>query len=125
MRRKHEQHGATSNGQRSRLYRIWRGMWNRCINPNDRNYPDYGGRGVSICAAWFDSFAVFRDWAHANGYDDSLSIDRIDPNGSYEPGNCWWVTMFVQSNNRRNNKLMEIDGVTKTVKVWADELGLH
>lgn len=124
MRRKHEQHGGTANGQRARLYRIWRGILNRCLDKNCNAYAGYGDRGISVCQEWFDSFAAFRSWAGANGYEDNLTIDRIDVNGHYEPGNCRWVTMQVQSENRRNNKLIEIDGVTKTVKAWADEFGL-
>lgn len=124
MRRKHEQHGGTANGQRSRLYGIWRGILNRCLDPNCHAYADYGARGISVCPEWFDSFATFRTLALANGYEERLTIDRADVNGHYEPGNCRWVTMQVQSENKRNSKLIEIDGVTKTVKAWADELGL-
>lgn len=124
MRRKQEWHGDTSNGKVSRLYRIWRGILGRCTNPNDKNFSDYGGRGVLVDSDWLKCFSAFKAWATGNGYDDTLTIDRIDVNGHYEPGNCRWVTMRVQAGNKRNNKNMEIGGVTKTVKAWADELGI-
>lgn len=124
MRRKHELHGDTSNGQRSKLYGVWRSMLNRCTLPNDKNFHHYGGRGISVHADWLGSFSPFKEWAISNGYAPGLTIDRIDVNGNYEPCNCRWVDMKVQSRNRRNNKNMEINGVTKTVKEWADELGM-
>lgn len=68
----------------SRLHRIWRGMRKRCLNPSAAGYANYGGRGVAICPEW-NTFTLFRDWALTNGYDDALSIERVDVNGDYAP----------------------------------------
>lgn len=97
---------STHGESHSRLHRIWSGMKERCCNVNAENYQNYGGRGISICNEWMNSFESFRDWAVLNGYSDCLSIDRIDVNGNYEPQNCRWATMKEQNNNKRNNRLL-------------------
>ena len=77
-------------------------MIQRCENPKNQGYKDYGGRGIKVCDSWHDP-KVFISWALENGYSEELSIDRKENNGNYEPDNCRWVTMKIQANNKRNN----------------------
>lgn len=84
-------------------YRAWGLMKNRCLNPNDERYHQYGGRGITVCKEWISSFVAF--FAYMGKRPDNHSLDRIDANGNYEPGNCRWATPTEQSRNRTNNKL--------------------
>lgn len=110
-------------GTKTRLFRIWTYMKRRCNNNKDKDYNDYGARGIKVCTDWSD-FTNFKKWAEANGYSDSLTIDRIDNNKGYCPDNCRWVTTKEQSNNRRSNRLITYQGETKTVAQWAEKLGI-
>ena len=107
----------------SRLYGIWCGMKNRCENKNGTKYNCYGGRGISVCDEWKD-FNAFKDWALSNGYDDTLTLDRIDYNGNYEPANCRFITIQKQQYNKRTNHLITYNGKTQTLTEWADERGI-
>lgn len=120
-------HGEASKkaGKATRLYRIWYHLAGRCENPNDDAYSNYGGRGITIYPEWRKSYTVFREWSLQNGYKDNLSIDRIDNNGNYEPGNCRWTTAKEQCNNKRNNHLLTCNGETKTMAQWAEEVGIN
>lgn len=117
--------GYKHGGKYTRLYRIWRGIKDRCINHNSQHWDDYGGRGIKMCDEWVSDFVVFRDWALSNGYSPELSIDRIDNNGNYTPDNCRWVNIFVQANNRRDNKRYEYNGISKTISQWSKETGIQ
>lgn len=105
----------------SREYRIWQAMLNRCRNKNVVNYQDYGGRGISVCDRWhsFDNF--FLDMGPCG---KEMSIDRIDTNGNYEPGNCRWATRAQQARNTRRNRILELNGVSKCLVEWASDLGI-
>lgn len=95
------------------------------MNPNYRGYAQYGGRGIKVCEEWAESFSAYRDWCYANGYDDTKTIDRIDNNGNYEPGNCRWATMKEQQRNTRRNHSIEYKGkIYRTQTELAEHLGI-
>ena len=100
-----------------RIRNIWHSMRARCRNVNDKYY---GGKGIKVCDEWDSSYETFREWALSNGYADNLTIDRINSNDNYYPENCRWATVKEQNNNNRANRIVEIDGVTKTFAQWCD-----
>ena len=109
----------------TRLYHIWCGMKKRCYDPNDKDYKNYGERGVCVCDEWRSNFQAFQDWAYSNGYKENLTIDRIRVNGNYEPCNCRWASTIEQNNNKRTNRLITIANKTMTVAMWARERGIN
>ena len=88
----------------TRLYSIWSLLKGRVLNPKNKQYSDYGGRGITICDEWKNDFKSFYDWAMKNEYSDELSIDRIDNDGNYCPENCRWTTRTIQSRNQRKRR---------------------
>lgn len=104
-------------------YSTWERIKNRCNNPNSADYPDYGGRGIKVCDRWRKSFLAFYS-DMGNKPIPNYSLDRINNNGNYEPSNCRWATIQEQANNKRSNRVFTINGATKTLKQWSDELGL-
>jgi len=84
---------------RIRLYDVWCSMKSRCLNPKNKAYKYYGGKGIKICKEWKNNYMMFKNWALANGYKEGLTIDRIDNDGNYCPENCQWLT---KSENSRN-----------------------
>lgn len=115
---------STHKESRSRLYRVWIGMKGRCNNCENKDYSYYGGRGIKVCPEWDKSYEAFRDWALASGYQDALTIDRIDVNGNYCPENCRWVDMKTQMNNTRANRRITQNGETRTMAEWAERTGI-
>lgn len=103
----------------SRLYNIWTQMTQRCKNENLDYYDRYGGRGITVCSEWAN-FEKFADWALSNGYQEHLSIDRLDVNGNYEPANCKWSTTLEQSRNKRNTRYITINEETRPLSEWAE-----
>lgn len=110
--------------ERKRLKRIYDGMRLRCYNKNNINYKYYGGRGVTICDEWLLSFENFFDWAINNGYNENLTIDRIDSEKGYAPDNCRWATKKEQAYNRSMSVKLTLDGRTMYMTEWAEELGI-
>lgn len=117
------------NETKTRLYRIWIGIKSRCLVNTTSGYKNYGGRGISICDGWIHSFSAFSSWAMQNGYNDSLTIDRIDPDGDYCPENCRWTTMSEQEFNKRisSRNTSGVTGVSfnKKHKRWVAYIGIE
>lgn len=113
-------HGLSKN----RMYQIWADMKGRCNNSKNYSFKNYGGRGIKICSEWTTNFVNFYKWAIDNGYQEDLSIDRIDVNGDYEPDNCRWVTMKEQANNKRNTIKITILNETKTAYEFEKQYGI-
>lgn len=120
--RKREVHGLTRNMTRPPEYNAWHQMISRCRNPNKPRYRDYGARGIDVCERWLSFVAFIEDMGPRPGPD--YSLDRIDNDKGYEPGNCRWATRIEQGSNKRNNHLLTHDGRTQSRAAWARETGL-
>lgn len=96
----------------------------RCYNPHNKSYKNYGGRGITICDEWLNHPESFVNWSLENGYEDGLSIDRIDNNNGYSPDNCRWVTIKENNQNRRSSKVYTYDGKTMNLTQWCNFLNL-
>jgi hypothetical protein len=119
VRLSHLSHGQAG----TKLYKVWSEMKRRCFNPHDTGYDFYGGRGITVSESW-QQFQPFYDWAMASGYREGLTIDRIDNDGNYEPGNCRWIPMAAQQRNSRRNHLLTFEGKTLPLVEWAETRGL-
>lgn len=118
-----QQAGRTHGMRYTRIYGIWHGMKQRCLNTKAAEYKWYGGRGIQVCEAWQQSFETF----YADMGDppsDLHTIERNDVNGNYEPANCRWATQAEQMGNTRTNVNIEFDGRCQHITAWARELGL-
>lgn len=105
-------------------YVIWNGLRARCNNPYNKDWPNYGGRGIEVCRRWdtsVENFISDMGFRPSSGH----SIDRIDVNGDYEPSNCRWATILEQNNNRRNTRKLTAFGITKSIKDWANEFNIN
>lgn len=126
FKRKLFKHGQS----KTKLYRKYRSMINRCYDKNNKNYKRYGGRGITVCKEWLESFESFLLWAYANGYDPNLdgrtqqSIDRIDNSKGYSPDNCRWATQYEQQRNRDCTSLHEYQGELYTASEFSDKFGI-
>lgn len=106
-----------------RIYQTWQNMKSRCLCKNSSEYKNYGGRGITVCNDWLD-FNPFYDWAINSGYNDNLTIERIDVNGNYEPSNCKWIPSEEQCLNKTNTRRITINGNTKSLSEWAKYYGI-
>lgn len=107
-----------------RLAKILYGIIQRCYNKNEKSYKYYGEKGIQVCREWIEDFSTFQEWAYKNGYNDSLTIDRIDPTKNYCPENCRWVSGKYNSSYKKNTNLITVNGTTLSGRCWARELGL-
>lgn len=121
---------AAKNGRKNsfvknhRLYTIWIDLRRRCYNKSRKNYQYYGAKGIKVCEEWKDNFKNFQDWAFENGYDDTLTIDRININDDYKPSNCRWATIKEQNNNMSTNHIIEYNGEKYTLSQLAEKYNL-
>lgn len=116
---------STKHGKfNTRLYRTMHDMKQRCLNPNNKHYKHYGGRGIKIYDLWLEDFDAFYDWAINNGYNDNLTIERIDVNGNYEPNNCKWITINDQLKNTRRSRLVTVNNETHCLMEWSKILNI-
>ncbi len=112
----------TTHGRKgSMVYRIWSGMWNRCRNPNSKDYAKYGARGVTVCESWKSFQQFLADMGEPPATDSS--IERINCNGNYEPGNCCWLPLSKQAHNRRSSVFFTAHGKTQVASLWDKEFG--
>lgn len=111
-----------------KIYRVWRAMKERCYNPKNKRYKNYGERGIKVCDEWLDKengSSNFISWALENGYKKGLSIDRINVNGNYEPLNCRWITMKEQGRNTTKNRIITYKGESKCLTEWSEITGIN
>lgn len=116
-------HGDAGRGKKTNEYYIWRSIKDRCLNPKNKNYNQYGGRGISICSRWENSYSKFLIDMGRKPF-EKASIDRINNNGNYTPKNCHWVDAKYQANNKRSNRKITYAGKTQSIQCWADETGI-
>lgn len=119
-----KQIASTHGLSRHPLYSVYTDIKTRCYNENDKQFKDYGGRGIKVCDEWLNDFATFHDWCLSNGYAKELQIDRKNNDGNYEPDNCRFVTRSENCNNKRNNKVLYFNNKSLTIAQWAKELKL-
>jgi len=108
-----------------KLYRVWSGMKERCLSSNNKEYKDYGGRGIKICDEWLHDFLTFYNWCISNGYLEGLSIDRINNDGNYEPSNCRFADRKTQNNNKSNCRIIIFNGESKDLQQWCESTGIN
>lgn len=116
----HGESGGKIVGERTALYRCWSNMKSRCYNENVRSYADYGAKGIEVCDEWRNDFTKFSEWAYTHNYQDSLTIERIDPTKNYCPENCEWITLSENSRRAHNKYCWAKNIVTgEYVEFWG------
>lgn len=111
--------------KRTKTYRSWESMKQRCLNPNFSSYKWYGGRGVKICERWLGQSGFENFLSDMGEVPNGLTLERIDNNGNYEPSNCRWATRKEQCRNRKTGAFITFHGRTQTIAAWAEELRVN
>lgn len=106
-------------------YEIWKSMKQRCYNSNNKDYPNYGGRGIKVCDEWKDDFLTFYHWAKYNGYKRHYTIERINPSGNYEPSNCTWIPNEQQALNRKTTRVIEYQGNNYSMREISEKFNVN
>lgn len=114
-------HGCAGRGTKSRLYKVWSGIVARCKIPSATGYKNYGGRGIGVCKRWLEFENFLADMGDPQA---GMTIERIDNNGDYELGNCRWATRLEQGSNKRNNRMIDHEGISMTIANWSRRLGI-
>jgi len=112
------------NGKHMPLYKVWVQMRQRCLNANNVNFKNYGGRGIKIYKEW-ESYKNFYDWAITSGYEKGLTIERINNDGNYDPANCTWIPQSKQPDNLRSNRYITFNGANWTLRKWGRITGIN
>lgn len=110
--------GCRPKFKKERLYSIWTNMKSRCLNPNTPSFSRYGGRGITIDPSWM-AYRGFREWAMSAGYEEHLTLERVNNNGPYSPGNCKWIALTAQARNRESCITISLGTQTKILSEWA------
>ncbi|WP_270851305.1 hypothetical protein [Clostridium tertium] len=110
---------------KTRIYSIWVMMRQRCYNTNNKDFYNYGAVGIKVCDSWLRDCTAFINWAMENGYNETLTLDRIDPYGNYEPNNCRWATIEQQANNKKNTIYVEMNGLLYTLTDLSKLYGIR
>lgn len=113
-------HGLDGN----KIYHVFNSMKNRCLSVKHKSYERYGGRGITVCDEWLNDVKTFVKWSMENGYEEGLTIDRIDNDKGYSPDNCRWTDKHTQSRNTSTNTYITFNGESKILCDWADQLGI-
>lgn len=121
---RHETHALKHGKRHTRMYTIWLNMKDRCSNKNTPSYKNYGARGIKIFDDWLNDFQAFYDWSMNNGYQEDLTLDRINVDGDYTPSNCRWATAKQQANNTRKNVRLTYNNKAQTMMQWSEELNI-
>lgn len=113
----------TRNKKADRLYSIWADMRRRCSNVNRKDAQNYALKNIKVCEEW-NNYELFMNWALQNGYNDELTLERIDNSKGYNPDNCKWIPKSEQSKNRTSNHYITYNGKTQTLTDWSKEIGI-
>lgn len=123
MWRREKRTSGKMNPSETKLYKVWTSMKQRCLNPKDKAYKNYGGRGIKVCDRWVSSFSNFiADMGDKPN--TKATLERVDNNGDYTPNNCIWCDRHTQCNNLRKNVWLVFQGQRKTIAQWSRCVGI-